>query len=292
MLPEQKVKDFYNFITEREKIRLRKEAGSPFPWTEDPILQAYKFTNVFRKYDRTTKFFIDNFYSKEGQTDTRERMLLNCATFRYFGTMEFAKAVGWQTIFNPDKLIGTAQERFANGQKVFTGAYIITNLRIKAPKEEVVVNVFLKGLSEMLDPIIYTAEETNSWQETHNVLQEVVGFGGTGFMAKETLLDTMHCNFWQTKNKLPKDYWEWTPIGPGARRGINRLCGNETDARISVEDGLKVILELASYQNKYWPKDWERLAPTDCQFQLCEYDKRCRVLNNEGRPRSKYVPKQ
>ena len=29
----------WNYIEERERIRLRKEAGEPFPWTADPILR-------------------------------------------------------------------------------------------------------------------------------------------------------------------------------------------------------------------------------------------------------------
>jgi hypothetical protein len=46
------------YIEERERIRLRKEAGEPFPWTEDPILRAFKFTNVRRIHDRTTQAFL------------------------------------------------------------------------------------------------------------------------------------------------------------------------------------------------------------------------------------------
>ena len=33
---------------------------------------------------------------------------------------------------------------------------------------------------------------------------------------------------------------------------------------------------------------WGILAPTDIQFQLCEFDKYLRVKLEEGRPRSRY----
>ena len=39
---------------EREAIRLRKEAGRPLPWTDDPILATGRFCNVYREYDRRT----------------------------------------------------------------------------------------------------------------------------------------------------------------------------------------------------------------------------------------------
>ena len=51
-----RTKEFYSFMVKRENIRLRKEAKEPWPWTEDKILQTYKFTNVKREHDRTTKW--------------------------------------------------------------------------------------------------------------------------------------------------------------------------------------------------------------------------------------------
>jgi len=47
---------FVWFIRERESIRKKKESGSPPPWTDDPFLQKYKFTNVWRQDDKTTKY--------------------------------------------------------------------------------------------------------------------------------------------------------------------------------------------------------------------------------------------
>ena len=44
---------FY-WVAERERIRVRKESGQPFPWTDDPILATYRFCNVRREDDRVT----------------------------------------------------------------------------------------------------------------------------------------------------------------------------------------------------------------------------------------------
>lgn len=281
-----RIKEFYDYLKERETVRLRKAAGLPFPWTADPILQEYKFTNVFRKHDRTTQKLNELYYSKIGQVSSKKLVLFNCALFRYFGTWEFAEALGWQETFDPHKIISLAATRLKNKQRVFTGAYIITNQGIKAPKEEVVVNIFLHELWQHADEICEIAEQSNSWHETHEALQIVQGFGGSGFMAKETLLDTMHCNFW--RDGLPDDYWDWTPIGPGARRGINRVLGNDVDKRLPETEMLTTIKALAGAQDEYWPREWERIAPTDVQFQLCEFDKIERVRHGEGRPRSRY----
>ncbi len=284
-----RTEDFFNFIKERESIRLRKAAGLPFPWTEDPILREYKFTNVRRKHDFTTQKLIELFYSTHGLESEPEIVLLNCALFRYFGTWEFAQAVGWQTSFDPKHIIEIAANRLKKKQRVFTGAYIITNQGISAPKEEVVVNMFLGKLWQDSEKIIETMKQTNSWEKTASVLCKIQGFGGSGFMAKETLLDTMHCNFWQ--GGLPNDYDTWTPIGPGARRGLNRLREMPIDTPMNEQQMLSIIRELVSVQDSHWPSDWGKLVPTDFQFQLCEYDKMLRVRNGEGRPRSRYKPK-
>ena len=54
----EEVNRFCYWQTEREKIRLQKEESkfSP-PWTDDPILQEFKFCQVFREDDRTTRWF-------------------------------------------------------------------------------------------------------------------------------------------------------------------------------------------------------------------------------------------
>jgi hypothetical protein len=49
------VMSFFNFCKERESIRLKKENGDAFPWSDDPIFQQGRFLNVFREDDRGSK---------------------------------------------------------------------------------------------------------------------------------------------------------------------------------------------------------------------------------------------
>ena len=46
---------FFNFCKERENIRLKRENGDVFPWSDDPIFQQGRFLNVFREDDRVSK---------------------------------------------------------------------------------------------------------------------------------------------------------------------------------------------------------------------------------------------
>ena len=43
------------WMAERERIRLRPQAGQPAPWSNDPILRDWSFTNVRREDDRVTR---------------------------------------------------------------------------------------------------------------------------------------------------------------------------------------------------------------------------------------------
>jgi hypothetical protein len=282
------IKEFYSFLVKRETIRLAKEADAPWPWTDDQILRDYKFTNVHRSHDKTTRQLIELFYNKFGQTSKQEIILINCAIFRYFGTWEFAEALGWSPIFNPEMIMDLAKTRLKNRERVFTGAYIITNQGIKAPKQEVVVRHFLQPLWNARAGIVKIANDTNRWEPVMQAMAKIKGFGGTGFMAKEVTLDMMLCKFWLTEDQLPKDYKAWTPIGPGARRGLARIMGYDPDTKIKMDEMLERILSITAQQEFLWPEKFERLVPHDIQFQLCEFDKYERVRLGEGRPRSRY----
>jgi hypothetical protein len=50
IIPEMR-KRVVAWIIEREAIRKRKESGQPPPWTDDPILRAGHFCNVYREHD-------------------------------------------------------------------------------------------------------------------------------------------------------------------------------------------------------------------------------------------------
>jgi hypothetical protein len=292
---ELRAQSFFDFINERESIRLRKEAGDFFPWTDDPILRAYKFTNVHRHHDRTSKELRERFYERY-YNDDRRSILMNCALFRYFGTWEFADAIGWQDYdkFDFQGVIDIADQRFRDDLRVFTGAYVITNQGISAPKQEVVVNYFLKDLHKMTPRLLEIAQRTQKWQKVSDEMRNINGFGGTGFMTKEILLDTTYTGFWERKDQSPEgsfsfpmDWKTWTPIGPGARRGAARVLGDDSATPISEGKSLWVIQELLYWVPILWKHNSE-LVPTDIQFQLCEFDKYERVRLGQGKPRSRY----
>lgn len=57
--PREKIYDYYwYFASERQSAFERRVAGLPAPWTDDAILQTFKFCNVFRAADRVSQYMI------------------------------------------------------------------------------------------------------------------------------------------------------------------------------------------------------------------------------------------
>lgn len=274
---------FFDFMAKRETLRLKKESGAAWPWSDDPILNTYKFTNVKREHDRTTRWMREH-WTKPNENRPAGEIIFNCALFRYFGTVEFAEAIGWQDDWMPFSIIDIARERMKEGLRVFTGAYIIPTLGKRQPKHETVCSDILSSLWSEKEKIAEVALTTQSWQKTAERIMVLPGFGGTGFMTKETLQDVM-----QTPVLINAvDRNTWCPAGPGARRGLNRIVGNPVKTSLSHTAALRQMIDLFEVAQSNLPTFMPELELHDIQFQLCEFDKYERARLGEGRPKSRY----
>ncbi len=269
----------------REQLRLRKEAGEPWPWSNDDILNAFKFTNVKREHDRTTRWMRAHWTTPNSHRPAGE-IIFNCALFRYFGTSEFAAAVGWQTAWDPDRCIRVASERKASNKRVFTGAYIVPTLGHRGPKVEAVCNLILSPLWNRRDRLAEVARESRRWEKVAAEMRGLPGFGGTGFMAKEVLQDVMQTPVLGDAC----DRNTWCPAGPGARRGLNRIYNRDLKRTVGDAQLLEEMTSLLHSAAFALPPYMPELELHDIQFQLCEYDKYERFRLGQGRPKARYEP--
>ncbi|HKU51030.1 MAG TPA: nucleotide kinase domain-containing protein [Nitrospira sp.] len=287
---ELRAEEFYEFMRKREQIRLNRLAGEPWPWTEDRILQEYSFTNVKREHDRTSILYREGLY--EGHDDAPfEQVMINAATARFFGRAEFVcHYIGWQETFDVDFLLSRVQIAKKEGQSVWTNAYMITAGGQSLPKDQIVVRQYLAMLWAKMDVLYVAFKRAHAWQHLMDAMRRVDGFGGTGFMSKEVLLDTMFTHVWPSigGRHVPSDWSTWCPAGPGARRGVARVMGTAYDERVPEKLALEVMLELYEKRFAMWPVEWVSLDLHDIQFQLCEFDKYERARLGQGRPKKTY----
>ena len=101
----ENVYHFKTFVIDRYRIHKRKDIKElPAPWTKNPILQEYKFTNVRREHDRQTRYLIDNITNN--LTLTLEDRVINTFLFRSWNNWATLKDFGFpypaQALYNPD----------------------------------------------------------------------------------------------------------------------------------------------------------------------------------------------
>lgn len=282
------------YLHERERVRLAKDRGDSRPWTKDPILQTFKFTNVIRANDWTTQQLMRGWY-EPNKNESLEHILLACGIARYFGTWEFCEAVGFpKNGFDKERIRVLAETRMYGKPKkpVFTSAYVITNGGISDAKYNVVLDHYLTPFWHRVPKMVEIARTTGLFSAVAKEMSSLPGFGGTGFMTKEVLSDfilaTHHVINW-------RDLYVWSPVGPGARRGINRLYGRPAEVKINDTKALTELREiaeaLAPRLEDWMPQFGEAYDLHGVQFALCELDKYMRAKTGEGKPKNNYKPR-
>lgn len=283
------------WMAERHKIYLKKADGADAPWTKDPILQEYRFCNVFRELDTVTVWIRENIREQYANSKNLWFMLAIARTFNWPPTLYKLMDAGlwnrqtWEWRLVADLL----DEEMSMSQKVYTGAYMIraesnpNNPWYNKTKQEYIAGCVLGNLWENHKAISTVLEDGEiALEQAHDMFMAYHGWGP--FMSYELVTDLRHTRY---LNKAP-DIMTWANAGPGALRGLNRLEGVDPQTPMSqrlANDHMRYILGEAN-ANKELVYTLDRpLEMRDIEHSLCEVDKYLRVKNGEGRPRAKYV---
>ena len=128
----EKTKQFFLFCVKRQEIyHLRRVVKAEPPWTNDPILANYRFTNVIREQDKGTIFAekIHNHAAsqpyKVGRVDAFRNLLFNLLVYRLFGHPDTYDTLGYTTVKNwqRNEFVGALKARRAAGEQVFSSSY-------------------------------------------------------------------------------------------------------------------------------------------------------------------------
>jgi len=299
-LMEHSVRQFFDFARERHQIYIARQAGDMGPWTDDPILQKYRFTNVFRELDRTTIWFREHI---RDQLQAEPEVLIATVLFRWFNRITTGEAVFCQGRTDTWPKEATAWDEFLESESVLPlrdsiltycgkGPYVTGSYIIKTPD----------GYNK-LDGVLKCIEwfcETNDWRHTAEVMlreESVVTLQNTwawlkqarylgGFMAYEIVSDLRHTALLRDAS----DIMTWANPGPGAVRGLSRLCYGSTGVRVHKVHHqwlMQELLELSQDQT-HWPQDWPAWEMREVEHTLCEFDKYRRARTGEGRPRGTF----
>lgn len=281
-LPHQ-INTYLYWIQEREKIRHKKEELKlEPPWTLDPILQEFKFCQVFREDDRTTRWFRENI--REPLRSHKEVAMATVA-FRFFNLIETGETLLKHRLhiqWNREKAI----EEIKKQPKWITGAYIV-----KSPNrmdKATGVAECVSHIWEDRENLATELEKMNTLQETWKYLLRYPYIGP--FVSYELVTDLRHTYLLENA----EDILTWGNAGPGAMRGLNRLTGRDLGFCRRSHNWNEEMQQLYSIcQSRLDFTAFKRpFEMREVEGGLCEFDKYSRIFNKEGRTRSIYNYKE
>lgn len=271
------------WVTERERIRIRKDRGDALPWTTDPILSVYRFCNVRREDDRGTVWIRENVREPFADDPMLWLMLCICRQINWPATLgELIVMDAWPSgdTFDPVAMGQTLNRRKNRGEKVYTGAYMISAPATKgADKQTYIAETVVGALWNRR--VEFTEWNRATLQATHTLLTQSNGWGN--FMAYQAVVDMRFTDLLRGAS----DAQEWAAAGPGTLRGLNRVADRPADAPLSQAQALSEMREIYSVVRG---ETGVEMDFSDVPNILCETDKYLRVKLGEGKPRALYVP--
>lgn len=283
---------FFAFCAERHHIWMERSRGKPFPWTDDPILQKFKFTNIYRELDRGTIFLREHViepYPKHCE------LFFNIAIYRRYNHYPTFESVGY--VFNyvgheKEQIIANIRGRIRDHKAVYTSAHMLCGMLYKDGKvipdrtDQIWDYAFgmLWDKRREIEP-----KEGDTLRDAFERCMDarIPAFGP--FIWYEVITDLRHTRYLQNA----ADILSWANPGPGAARGLARIT-NTFKKGVAVHiprevqiDLMQMLLTLSSTKLPYWMPEMEM---RDIEHSLCEFDKWMRIKNHEGKTRMVFVP--
>lgn len=275
------------FIWEREVVRIVKERGGEKPWTKDPVLGKYKFTNIRRRDDRVSRWVIDRIIAPNEHKPHLWFILLISRLINWPPALQHLIDSGLlfrkPEDFEPQEFSSCIEQYKAQRGKVYTGAYMIypTKMSPGSVKSFAIAKHIIAPARKLAEPLqkIISAEPP-TLLDFVNTLS--TSFGISTFVAGQVAADLTYC----AQLGDASDLYTYAPIGPGSSRGLNYLLGRAPNAGWEQN---KFNGELVKIRNAIVEElEIDDLTLHDVQNCMCEFSKYCRTVLGEGKPKTTY----
>jgi len=269
---------YWRFAAARQAVYEARLSGQSPPWSGDPILSAYRFTNCYRAADRVSQYLITQvcYCGDQSWDEVFFRVLL----FKIFN-----RVATWRLLTAQLGQVTWAEYDFAAyaamlggalvaGERLYSAAYIMPPPRLGEERKH---SNHLRLLELMMkDRAPEKVAEAPSMSAAFRVLAGYPGIGA--FLAYQYLIDLNYAA------GLGFSEMDFVVPGPGARDGIRKCFG-------AASDGIEadVIRYMADTQDEHFARLGLRfgglrgrpLQLIDCQNLFCEVDKYARVAHPE-----------
>lgn len=79
---------YWRFAHERQQVYFRRFQDSVGPWTSDPIIGQYRFTNAYRAADRVSQYLIRHVQYDGVRSQSVEELFFRTMVFKIFNKIE------------------------------------------------------------------------------------------------------------------------------------------------------------------------------------------------------------
>lgn len=306
------VKHFYDFVTERYKIHIRKDfLKQKAPWTNNPILLQYKFCNIRREHDRQSQYLIKNISTNPCLS--LEDKIVNSFYFRAWNNWDTMKDLGgpwpakhlysskmkeqvrpiYQQLAAEDPDRKWWSSAYNQGGTKQAWRYPDPNEKINK-EDDIPLRVFHIGpwLKEhnTIEKLLNASDQKVAFE----AIKEIQGFAD--FLAYQIFVDLTYIT------EFPFSENEFVVAGPGCRKGLNKLF-DDYDG-LTLEEALFWLADnIDEIFNEVHPPFWagrlfvdlpqeDRFFSVMClENCMCEFCKYIRTIEGNGRPRVKYIYK-
>ena len=261
LIIEDPVQSFFDYCKKREAVRIKRESGEVYPWSDDPILQKGRFLNVFREDDKVSKSII-----KFAEPAKEDLPLLIQALFfgRWCNRDSTIDKLSLDDLADPEalkeKLLGLEQWENSTaypvedsywGDKLYNRIDASTN-KFFEKKEELVKLVLNSSKS-----VITATENINKQFKMAN-----------NFPIFMALIDIA----WFREDVIP--ITTDVPTGIGAEPYLDRL-----QKFLNLNNHQDVGTKMIELQKKFWPEAKREFYPIDIEYQSCECRKYFSYVN-------------
>lgn len=271
---------FWRFAAERQAIYMRRLFEPIGPWSTDPILSKYRFTNAYRVSDRVSQFLIREIqYNNDRPQEPRE-IFFRTLMFKLFNRIDTWRAIerelGPLTWSHTDlNAVAQVLDRLmSNGSRIYSAAYIMPAPRLGHARKHANHLALIKRMIEDRAP-----ERIQQAPNLRAVFDIMIRYPGLGpFLAFQYTIDLNYSTI------LNFDEADFVVAGPGALDGIEK-CFKNTAGR-SPEAIIHWVCErqqraFADAGLSFQTLFGRRLQPIDCQNLFCEISKYARIAHPE-----------
>ena len=270
---EVMVEELVYWVTERESMRLRKEAGGKFPHSHDPIMANNRFCNVRREDDKVTQWVRKNWY-----TIDRPITLVAAVVARIINHIPTLEECPYPHVCDEEylsKLSAVLNARKARKEKVWGSAYMLTLCNTSMDKIDYFIN--LVRLTQQADIKLDYDTTLAQYQDKICIIKGIGSFFAGQFLAD--LKNTSVCPL-----SMAEDWLSWSAAGPGSLAGLSYFFA-QTISKKRYEEA--IVTAWTTVKPKLEPQ-LQNLHAQDFQNVMCEFAKYIRIKYDGGKARKQY----